>query len=475
MAREAKEHCGLFGVFGCDDAVEKVYYGLYALQHRGEESAGIASTNGVELMCYRGMGLVGDIFSRTVLENLKAPAAIGHLRYSTVGSSNISNCQPIPFTYSRGKVAIAHNGQLVNAHRLRAEYEAHGAIFQTTTDTEIIVHLMARPSHAAHRAGMLSALSQLEGAYSLLLLSLQEMIGVRDPNGFRPLCLGEVDCGYVLASETCALDQIGARYIRDVAPGEAVFISKEGIRSETFCAKERVRPTQCIFELIYFSRPDSRVYGESVHRFRMALGRRLAQEHPVPSDIVVAVPEGGNSAALGYSHASGIPLDRGFIRNHYIGRTFIQPSQSRRARMAELKLNPVRAVVEGKRVVVVDDSIVRGTTARSRVRLLREAGAKEIHLRITCPPHRFPCYYGIDFQLKQELIAASYTLAEIREFLKVDTLGYLSGEGMLSCVATRPEHFCAACFTGSYPVPVEDLEREAEVKYAAERSRAAQP
>jgi len=453
-----KECCGLFGCFGCPDAAEKVYYGLYALQHRGEESAGIASTDGENLTGYRGMGLVGDVFNESLLQALHNPAAIGHLRYSTMGSSSIVNAQPMIFTYSAGKVAIAHNGQLTNAGSLRDKFEANGAIFQTTSDTEVIVHLMASPEYAKEPDGILHALQDVRGAFSLLLLTSEEMIGLRDPHGFRPLCLGEIDCGIVLASETCALDHLGGRYIRDIEPGEAVFINKDGVRSVRYCGEGSITPKFCIFELIYFSRPDSRVYGQNVHLFREALGRKLAEEQPAEADIVVSVPEGGNSAAMGFSKQSGIPLERGFIRNHYIGRTFIQPAQTIRVRQVELKLNPVREVVAGKRVIVIDDSIVRGTTSRSRVKLLRQAGAEKVHVRITCPPHRFPCFYGIDFQIKKELIAAQHSVEEIAAFLDADSLGYLSVPGMLSCGASPDEHYCAACFTGGYPVPVQEFE-----------------
>ncbi|ODS34059.1 MAG: amidophosphoribosyltransferase [Candidatus Scalindua rubra] len=452
---KAREHCGLFGIFDCDDAIEKVYYGLYSLQHRGEESAGIASTNGNSIIHHKNFGLVNDVFTPETLKRLENPHAIGHVRYSTFGSSdNIDNAQPMVATYSKGEVAIAHNGQLLDASKLRKDYELHGSIFHTTSDTEVIVHLMAKPSHV-ERPNLSHVLNHLKGAFSLLFLTNEEMVGVRDPNGFRPLSIGKLNNSYVLTSETCALDQIGAEFIRDVKPGEVVYVNKDGLKSESYCSPRRIRPSYCIFELIYFSRPDSKVFGESVHLFRKRLGMKLAKEFPVDADVVIAVPEGGNSAALGYSQASGIPLDRGFIRNHYVGRTFIQPEQGSRHRKVELKLNAISEVVRGKRVVVVDDSIVRGTTSRSRLRLLRKAGAKEIHVRISCPPHSFPCHYGIDFQIKDELIAASHTLEEIREFLNVESLGYLSVDGMLSCTSSPHNHFCTACFTGDYPVSYE--------------------
>ena len=449
--RKAREYCGLFGIFDCDDAVQKVYYGLYSLQHRGEESAGIASSDGTSIAHHKDLGLVYKVFNPQILKRLENPHAIGHVRYSTFGTSDIDNAQPLVVRYSKGEVAIAHNGQLLDANKLREDYELHGSIFHTTSDTEVIVHLMAKPSHV-ERPNLSHVLNHLRGAFSLLFLTNEEMVGVRDPNGFRPLSLGKLNNSYVIASETCAFDQIGAEYIRDVKPGEVIYINKNGLKSETYCSPRRIRPSYCIFELIYFSRPDSKVFGESTHLFRKRLGMKLAEEFPVDADIVIAVPEVGNSAALGYSQASGIPLDRGFIRNHYVGRTFIQPDQGSRQRRVELKLNAVSEVVSGKKVVVVDDSIVRGTTSRSRLGLLRKAGAKEIHVRISCPPHRFPCHYGIDFQIKDELIAAKHTLEEIKNFLKVESLGYLSVDGTLSCTSSPRNQFCSACFTGDYPV-----------------------
>ncbi len=449
--KQAKEHCGLFGIFDCDDAVEKLYYALYSLQHRGEESAGIASSDGTGIKHHKGLGLVNDVFTPQILKRLENPHAIGHVRYSTFGSSDIDNAQPLVVRYSKGEVAIAHNGQLLDASKIREDYELHGSIFHTTSDTEVIVHLMAKPSHV-EKPNLSHMLNSLKGAFCLLFLTNEEMIGVRDPNGVRPLSLGKVNGSYVIASETCALDQISAEFMRDIEPGEVVYINKDGLKSEIYCSARRIHPTNCVFELIYFSRPDSKVFGESVHLFRKQLGIKLAEESPVDADIVIAVPEGGNSAAMGYSAASGIPLERGFIRNHYIGRTFIKPEHGSRKRGVELKLNAVSEVVRGKRVVVVDDSIVRGTTSRSRLGLLRNAGAKEIHVRISCPPHRFPCRYGIDFQIKDELVAASHTLEEIREFLKVESLRYLSVDGMLSCNSSFRNHFCDACFTGGYPL-----------------------
>ncbi len=456
---KAREYCGIFGIFNCDDAAEKVYYGLYSLQHRGEESAGIATTDGKRIIYHKGFGLVSDVFTPESLHNIKNPHAIGHVRYSTFGSSdNIDNVQPMVVLYAKGEVAIAHNGQLLDAGKLRYDYEQHGSIFHTTSDTEVIVHLMAKPSHI-EKPNLSHVLNHLKGAFSLLFLTKDEMVGVRDRNGFRPLSIGKLNDSYVLSSETCAFDQIGAEFIRDVQPGEVVYINKDGLKSEIFCSPRRIRPAYCIFELIYFARPDSNVFGENTHLFRKRLGKRLAKEFPVDADVVVAVPEGGNSAAMGYSEKSGIPLDRGFIRNHYVGRTFIQPEQGSRHKKVELKLNAISEVVRDKRVVVVDDSIVRGTTSKSRLKLLRKAGAKEVHLRISCPPHRFPCNYGIDFQNTDELIAANYTLEEIREFLNADSLGYLSAEGMLGCTASPRNQYCTACYSGNYPVSINNVKK----------------
>lgn len=453
---ELKHECGLFGVYGVPDATDKVYYGIYSLQHRGEESAGIASTDGEGIVWHKGMGLVSNVFKLQDLKRLRNSAAIGHIRYSTVGKSERLNAQPLVAEYAEGQVAVAHNGQLVNAAALRTALEGTGAVFQTTSDSEVIMHLMARPEYRGNLSGLLN---NLRGAFSLLILTPGEMIAARDPNGFRPLCIGRLKDGYAVASETCALDQIGAEFLREVSPGEIIYIGRSGLRSETFAA---ANPSYCIFELIYFSRPDSTIYGENVHLFRKRLGAKLAEECPAQADIVVPVPEGGNSAAMGYSQASGIPLERGFVRNHYVGRTFILPQVELRHQKAEIKLNAISDVVSGKRVVVVDDSIVRGTTSKSRFGLLRKAGAREIHVRISCPPHRYPCYYGIDFQVREELIAATRPLDEITEFLAVDSLGYLSIEGLLSCTSS-PKDYCVACFAGKYPVPAEAVRKPPEV------------
>ena len=447
-----REACGLFGIYGHEDAVYNTFLGLYSLQHRGEESCGIASTNGTEIVSHRAMGLVSDALTPEVLAGLKNRVAIGHVRYSTTGGSRLENAQPFVAAYSGGPIALAHNGNLVNTSELRRDYERHGGVFQTTTDTEVIVHVIAKSGVSAgeHLGECLNA---LKGSYSLLILTPREMIAARDPHGYRPLSLGELKGAYAVASETCALRQIGARYVRDVEPGEMIRITDGDLESHRFAPRSEIRPQHCIFELIYFARPDSMVFGQNVHEVRKKLGAQLAREHPVEADVVVPIPDGGNSAAIGYSRESGIPLDYGFIRNHYIGRTFIQASQAQRSIGVAIKLSPVEEVVRGKRVIVVDDSIVRGTTSRAKLAQLRDAGARELHMRVTCPPHCHPCYYGIDFQAKRELIAARSPLEEIRRFLKLDSLGYLSVDGMLSCVKPPKENYCAACFTGEYAVP----------------------
>jgi amidophosphoribosyltransferase len=444
-----REECGVFGIWGAENAARLTYAGLYALQHRGQESAGIIATDGVDYRIHRGVGLVSDVFSGGSLEPLRGSIAIGHNRYSTTGGSQLQNAQPLLVNFREGKLAIAHNGNLVNALALREEMEAKGSIFQTTSDTEVILHLIARASATEIERMIPEALARCQGAYSLVLLAGDKLIGLRDPRGFRPLVLGRRGEAHVLASETCAFDIVGADFVREIEPGEMVVIDGSGVRSHRVFRKEQGKA--CVFELIYFSRPDSVVFGESVDSIRRKLGRRLAEEHPAEADIVIAVPDSSNSAALGFSERSGIPFELGLIRNHYIGRTFIAPQKLTRDFGVNLKFNPVRSILEGKRVAVVDDSIVRGTTSRSLVAMLRGAGAKEVHFRVSSPPIGWSCYYGIDTPNRRELIASSHTVEQIRRYLHVDTLGYLSMDGLRSCV-DRPDEHCYACFDGSYSV-----------------------
>ncbi len=474
MGDEVKEYCGLFGIFNHPKAAHLTYLGLFSLQHRGEESAGIVSSDGKILMKHTGMGLVADVFREEDLNNLKGASAIGHTRYSTTGSSLLKNAQPLQVDYSRGSIAIAHNGNLINALMLRDELEAHGSIFQTTVDSEVILHLLADPSFARFEQGLVDTLTKIKGAFSLLILREKELIGIRDPHGFRPLCIGKLDGATILTSESCALDLIGAQFVREVEPGEVVIISESGLKSLKPFPPANL--AHCIFEHVYFARPDSVIFGESVHHVRQRLGRQLAKEHPADADIVIAIPDSGNSAALGYSMQSGIPLEIGMMRNHYVGRTFIQPKQQTREFQARVKFNPVRAALEGKRVVVVDDSIVRGTTCRTRLKSIREAGAKEIHMRVSCPPIQHPCFYGIDFPTKKELIACTHTVKQIQEFLEVDSLGYISLEGLLSAVTQR-SNYCTACYSGTYPLPVgaEGNKYILERKFAGEARPPAEP
>ncbi len=460
-----KDECGVFGTFALgqsDEAANFTYLGLHALQHRGQESAGIVSTDGRSLHVHRGMGLVGDVFTADVLAKLPGGAAIGHVRYSTSGASHLKNAQPIAIQYAGGAVAVAHNGNLVNADALRTELEAQGSIFQTTSDTEVILHLMARvrPERFApgstehHLAAVRAALQRVSGAYSLLFLTERSMIGARDHFGFRPLVIGKLKGSWVLASETTALDLIEADYVREVEPGEIVIVDESGLRSEQIdpARQQPRRLARCVFEHIYFARPDSILFGRSVHEVRSAFGAQLARDHPVEADVVIAIPDSGVPAAIGYARASGIPYDVGLVRSHYIGRTFIEPQQSIRHFGVKLKLNTVRGVLAGKRVVVVDDSIVRGTTSRKIVKMIRAAGAKEIHLRISSPPTKWPCYYGIDTPTRQELIASSHSVEEITKYVTADTLGYLSLEGMFEALGEARQGFCDACFTGEYVV-----------------------
>jgi amidophosphoribosyltransferase len=451
-----REKCGLFGIYGHEKAAEVTYLGLFALQHRGEESAGIATSTGESLLVHKELGHVGEVFHPENLKRLKGNIAIGHVRYSTTGSTLLKNAQPIMVDYSRGQIAVAHNGNLVNAKKLHDELEAYGSIFASTVDSEIIVHLMARPQNRTREEGLINALRQIEGAYCFTILTEHELIGARDPHGFRPLCLGRLGNAYVLASETCAFDLIQADFIREIEPGEVVIINEHGVKSLHPFREEAIRKAFCIFEHVYFARPDSHIFGESVARVRERLGEMLAKEHPAEADLVIPVPDSGNFAALGYSRASGIPFAFGFTRNHYIGRTFILPEQAAREFKVRIKLNPLKEMIRGQRVIIVDDSIVRGNTARSRVRELRTAGAREVHMRVSCPPHRSPCYYGIDFPKKEELLANNYSMEEIKKFLDVESIGYLSEEGLLSAVTAFPkDHYCTACFTGKYPTPVE--------------------
>ncbi len=446
--------CGIFGVYGHPEAANITYLGLHSLQHRGQESTGIVSGNGQQLIASRHMGHVADVFSERVLERLRGPNAIGHVRYSTAGQSHIKNAQPFAVDYAHGTVAVAHNGNLVNALHLRAELEKEGSIFQSGMDTEVIVHLMARSRQPDLPSRLVEALTRVQGAYSLLVLTQGQLVAVRDPMGIRPLALGRSRGAYIFASESCAFDLIEAEYIRDVEPGEMVVVDHNGLlSSRPFEAQPRKR---CVFEYVYFARPDSLVDGIGVTDCREAMGRRLAKEHPVDADVVIAVPDSGVAAAIGYSKQSGIPFQMGLIRSHYVGRTFIEPQQSIRNFGVKLKLNPARSVMEGRRVVVIDDSIVRGTTSRKIIHMIRAAGAKEVHFRISCPPTRFPCFYGIDTPNRRELIASSHTVDEISRYLRCDSLGYLSNEGMMTAVgaAADGEGFCDACFSGRYPVPI---------------------
>ena len=468
MVSEKKENCGLFGIFGDAEAVEKTYFGLHSLQHRGQESAGIASSDGESIQCYTGMGTVRRVFraGRDVFKKLSNLIAIGHVRYSTTGASRAVNSQPLLIEYSRGQVAMAHNGNLINATLLRDEYEAHGSIFKSTNDTEIIAHLLAKPSHVSNPDPLAHVLNHLQGAYSLLFLFADCIEAARDPYGIRPLCIGQTEQGcYAVASETCAFDAIGAKFIREVEPGEIVRLDKSGLTSRFFVEPGTVTPAHCIFEHVYFAKQNSTIFGENVHEFRKKLGRQLAVEHLVDADVVIPVPDSGTSAAVGYAEQSTIPFDMGIVRSHYIGRTFISPNQKLRELEVKLKLAVVNEVVDGKRIVVVDDSIVRGTTTRGKIRALRQAGTKQIHMRVSCPPIRFPCFYGIDFPTKEELLANNRNLEQIKEFLEVDSIGYISLEGLLSCATLPADHYCTACWSGKYKIPTD----VAVNKFALER------
>jgi amidophosphoribosyltransferase len=445
--------CGVFGIHGHDEASNIAYLGMHALQHRGQESAGLVAVEDGKLRRHVAMGLVSDSFNRDALAKLPGRTAIGHIRYSTAGTSELRNAQPFVFEYAGGSLSIAHNGNLVNANELRAELEAQGSIFQTSSDTEVIVHLMAKAKEPDIIGKLNAALRRVRGAYSLVLLTNDEqMIGVRDPNGFRPLVIGRLKGSFVLSSETCSFDLIEAEFIREVEPGEIVLIEKGGMTSHRIMAPTEA-PTFCVFEHVYFARPDSLVNGKSVYRAREKMGIALAKEAPVEGDVVIPVPDSGVPAAIGYSKESGIPFELGLIRSHYVGRTFIEPQDSIRHFGVRLKLSPVRSVVDGKRVIVVDDSLVRGTTSRKIVKMLRGAGAREVHLRISAPPTTHPCFYGINTPTRSELVAASHTVEEIARYVTCDSLAYLSHEGMMTAVGTPGGGgFCSACFTGNYPV-----------------------
>ena len=451
-----KHYCGVFGVFGHPNAAELTYYGLYALQHRGQESAGIVTCDGTEFYKHHGMGLVSQVFTGHALHGLVGHMAVGHTRYSTTGSSQLRNAQPLTVDCKRGQIAVAHNGNLTNAAQLRDELEGKGLVFQTSVDSEIILMLLAQPTLGGQENNLVQTMRRIEGAFSLVLMNERELIGARDAHGFRPLCLGKMDGAWVLASETCTFDLIHAKFIRDVEPGEIVIIDREGVKSiQAFPGHER--RAFCMFEYVYFARPDSTIAGRNVYQVRVEMGRQLAREQPVDADMVVPVPDSGNCAALGFSLESGIPFEMAFVRNHYIGRSFLQPSQLIRDFNVRVKLNLIRELVKGKRVVIVDDSIVRGTTCKARVNNLKEAGAQEVHVRVSCPPHRHPCVYGIDFPDRSKLMAVTHSLEEIRQYLNADSLAYLSQSGMVKATGLPANGFCMACYDGNYPVPYDAM------------------
>jgi amidophosphoribosyltransferase len=459
-----REECGVVALYGHPEASKLAYLSLYALQHRGQESAGIAASDGEKLQLHKSMGLVSDIFNADVLSRLPGSLAIGHTRYSTTGDSALLNAQPIMVECNKGKIALAHNGNITNALEIRGQLEQAGSIFQTTSDTEVIVHLIARSREQTLADAMADSLRRLEGAFSLVMLTPDRVFAARDPRGFRPLVMGRIPGQaahradtIVFASETCAFDLVGANYEREVKPGELVIVGAEGVHSRFYAAQQP--QSSCIFEHVYFSRPDSLVFGRAVQQTRDAMGRQLAKESPVDADIVVPVPDSGVTAAMGFSHESGIPLQFGLIRNHYVGRTFIEPEQRVRDFGVKLKLNPVRCVLEGRKVVLIDDSIVRGTTSRKIVRMVRDAGAREVHMRISCPPTISPCYYGVDTPSKNQLIAANKSVDEIREYIGADSLAYLSLEGLRKAAGEGDERiYCTACYTGKYPTHIVDVE-----------------
>jgi len=446
-----RHECGICGIFGHEDAAKLTYFGLYALQHRGQESAGIVTSDGTKVSIHKDMGLVPEIFTESILRSLPGHMAVGHVRYSTTGSSSITNTQPLLVTHKGTTLAVAHNGNLVNAIQLRRELEDKGSIFQTGMDSEVVLHLMARTTHLDLDRALTESFACLKGAYSILMMTADTLIAVRDPNGFRPLCLGKINHGgWIVASETCALDLVGAEYVREIAPGEMLIITKDGMRSIFPWPKQRT--SFCIFEQVYFARPDSDIFGINVYETRKRMGEILARECPVDADFVMPFPDSGNYAALGYAKASGLPLEMAMIRNHYVGRTFIQPTQSMRDFNVRVKLNPVRSILKDQRVIIIEDSIIRGTTGKSRVRSLRDAGAKEVHMLVSCPPTRHGCYYGIDFPSCKELVACKRSVEEIAKHLGLDSLHYLSMEGLVEAAGLGKENYCLACFNGHYPV-----------------------
>jgi amidophosphoribosyltransferase len=453
-----RDACGVFGIQHNPEAARITYLGLYALQHRGQESAGIVSSDGQKLYRHIAMGLVADIFDDKTLEPLKGSLAIGHVRYSTAGDSSLRNAQPLLATTAHGTVAVAHNGNLTNALTLRKRLEANGSIFQTTSDSEVLLHLIARSTASSLRDAIIEALRQVEGAYSLVFCTKKELIAARDPYGVRPLVMGKLGESTVIASETCAFDLIGAKFVRDVKPGELIYVNGGGVKSMIFA--ESPRHAHCSFENIYFSRPDGLVFGKSIYSVRKELGKQLAREAPAKADLVIAVPDSANVAAVGYAEESGIPFGLGLIRSHYIGRTFIEPKQSIRDFGARIKYNAVPDALRGKRIVLVDDSIVRGTTSRKLVRMLRRAGVKAIHMRVSSPPIIGSCYYGIDTPTKKELIAANHSVPEIRDYLGVDSLSYLTVKGLLKCCGGDQQRFCVGCFTDDYPIPLMDFAKK---------------
>ena len=448
------DQCGVFGVFGAKEASNLTYLGLHSLQHRGQEAAGIVSSNGSQLFVHRGMGLVQDVFTEKVIDRLPGDRAIGHVRYTTAGGSHIKNAQPIAVDCGHGSISVAHNGNLTNSLILREQLESEGSIFSSDSDTEVFVHLIARSQAASMVDRVADALHQVQGAYSLVFQSTNELIAVRDPNGFRPLCLGKLGDAYVVSSEPPAFTLIGADFIRDVEPGEMIVLNEEGLQSLRPFGDNKAERKMCIFEHVYFARPDASFDGISVYEARKRMGHALAKDEPVDADLVVPVPDSGVSAALGFAEATGLPFELGLIRSHYVGRTFIEPSQSIRHFGVRLKLHPVKDLLKGKRVAVIDDSIVRGTTSRKIVKMIREAGASEVHLRISSPPTAWPCFYGIDTPTRDELIAARHTVAEVADFVTADSLGYLSLEGLRQAVGGQG--YCDACFSGNYPIALAD-------------------